>query len=140
MEERARAPAARSRTTLSERFADVRSTSRALAAPLSAEDCAIQSMPDASPVKWHLAHTTCFFETFVLSRVDAARKPFHPAFRMLFNSYYNAIGERHPRPQRGLLSRPALDEVLAYRSEIEHEVSELLESNALAEDVRELIE
>src|ERR1700760_2493140 len=131
MEERARAPAARSRTTLSERFADVRATSRALAVPLSAEDCAIQSMPDASPVKWHLAHTTWFFETFILSKVDAAREPFHPAFRVLFNSYYNSVGDKHPRPQRGLLSRPSLDEVLRYREAIEDELGALIAADRL---------
>jgi ergothioneine biosynthesis protein EgtB len=104
---------------LRERFAAVRATTLALAAPLSAEDCALQSMPDASPVKWHLAHTTWFFETFVLQRHLRGYRPFDPAFRVLYNSYYNAIGERHPRPERGLLSRPALDEVLAYRVHVE---------------------
>jgi hypothetical protein len=79
-----------------------------LAEPLSAEDCCAQSMPDASPVKWHLAHTTWFFETFVLEPNEAGFRPFHPAFRVLFNSYYNGVGARHPRPQRGLLTRPAL--------------------------------
>src|SRR5690349_24989384 len=99
--------------SLAQAFCAVRSHSEALAAPLTAEDCAVQSMPDASPVKWHLAHTTWFFETFVLERQDPRRTPFHPAFRVLFNSYYHAVGERHPRPQRGLLSRPSLQEVLA---------------------------
>jgi ergothioneine biosynthesis protein EgtB len=139
MKERARAPAARS-SSLSQRFTEVRAMSRALAAPLTAEDCAIQSMPDASPVKWHLAHTTWFFETFVLSRARPERTPFHPAFRMLFNSYYNAVGDRHPRPQRGLLSRPALEEVLAYRGQVEHEISELLEAGTLGSDLLALIE
>src|SRR5687768_12948828 len=108
--------------SLAERFAGVRATTRALAAPLSAEDCAIQSMPDASPVKWHLAHTTWFFETFILDAATPGRTPFHPAFKVLFNSYYNAVGEKHPRPQRGLLSRPSLEEVLAYRASIEAEL------------------
>src|SRR3954470_19749659 len=107
------AHAANAPCALAQRFSEVRAATRALAAPLTAEDCAIQSMPDASPVKWHLAHTTWFFETFVLERHDPARTPFHPAFRVLFNSYYHAVGERHPRPQRGLLSRPSLPEVLA---------------------------
>ena len=76
--------------------------SLALAAPLSAEDCQVQSMPDASPTKWHLAHITWFFETFVLERFEAGFVPFDPAFRVLFNSYYQGVGEQHPRPQRGL--------------------------------------
>src|SRR5690242_1792914 len=111
---------------LAERFRSVRAVTRSLAAPLSAEDCAIQSMPDASPVKWHLAHTTWFFETFILSKADPEREPFHPAFRVLFNSYYNAVGDKHPRPQRGLLSRPSLDDVLRYRDRIEEELSQLI--------------
>ncbi|MGZ5041151.1 MAG: ergothioneine biosynthesis protein EgtB [Usitatibacter sp.] len=121
-------------------FMSVRDATRALAAPLSAEDCAIQSMPDASPTKWHLAHTTWFFETFILTRHDPAREPFHQAFRVLFNSYYNAVGEKHPRPQRGLLSRPSLDEVLAYRHRVEQEILELLERGALEPDLLALVD
>jgi ergothioneine biosynthesis protein EgtB len=104
---------------LARRFETVRATSAQLAAPLSAEDCALQSMPDASPVKWHLAHTTWFFETFLLERFVDGYRPFHPQFRMLFNSYYNAVGARHPRPERGLLSRPTLEDVQAYRGHVE---------------------
>ena len=87
--------------------------------PLSPEDCCAQSMPDASPVKWHLAHTTWFFETFVLEKHEENFAPFHPAFRVLFNSYYNAIGDRHPRPQRGMLTRPSLVDVRAYREDVD---------------------
>ena len=76
-------------------------------------------MPDASPVKWHLGHTTWFFETFVLAPHVAGYRAFDPAYRVLFNSYYNAIGDRHPRPERGMLSRPGLDEVLAYRRHVD---------------------
>ena len=126
--------------SLAERFAAVRESTRRLAARLSPEDCAIQSMPEASPTKWHLAHTTWFFETFILSRRDASRPPFHPAFRVLFNSYYNAVGERHPRPQRGLLSRPSLDEVLAYRHQIESEVLESIASGTLEPALEALVE
>ncbi len=126
--------------TLVERFASVRATTRDLAAPLSDEDCAIQSMPDASPVKWHLAHTTWFFETFILARHDPQRKPFHPAFRVLFNSYYNSVGEKHPRPQRGLLSRPSLSDVLEYRSQVDAEMVALLGGRELAEELRTLAE
>jgi len=108
------------------RFAAVRRHSLALAEPLSAEDCCAQSMPDASPVKWHLAHTAWFFETFVLEPNEAGFHPFHPAFRVLFNSYYNGVGARHPRPQRGLLTRPALVEVLAYRANVDERMQALL--------------
>ncbi|HSJ98844.1 MAG TPA: ergothioneine biosynthesis protein EgtB [Myxococcota bacterium] len=139
---RAGAPAAATAGTpaLAQRYRAVRATTRALATPLSAEDCAIQSMPDASPVKWHLAHTTWFFETFVLSRHDPRRAPFDPAFRVLFNSYYNAVGDKHPRPQRGLLSRPALGEVMAYRDRVDEEMQELLECGALAPELQALAE
>jgi ergothioneine biosynthesis protein EgtB len=122
------------------RFMAVRDATRALAAPLSPEDCAIQSMPDASPTKWHLAHTTWFFETFILARHDPARAPFHPAFKVLFNSYYNAVGDKHPRPQRGLLSRPSLDEVLAYRDAVEREVVSLLHAGALDRELEALVD
>ncbi len=108
------------------RYADVRAHTLALAAPLSDEDCGAQSMADASPVKWHLAHTTWFFETFVLERFEPHFAPFHAAFRVLFNSYYNGIGERHPRPQRGLLTRPAMREVRAYRTDVDARMARLL--------------
>ena len=100
------------------RLRAVRSRTEALAAPLSAEDCCVQAMPDASPVKWHLGHTTWFFETFVLERFESDYVPVHPAFRVLFNSYYQQVGERHPRPQRGLLTRPPLAEVYQYRASV----------------------
>jgi ergothioneine biosynthesis protein EgtB len=83
-------------------------------------------MPDASPVKWHLAHTTWFFETFILEPREAGFAPFHPAFRVLFNSYYNGVGAKHPRAQRGLLTRPSLDEVLAYRADVDRRMARLL--------------
>jgi ergothioneine biosynthesis protein EgtB len=97
----------------------VRAQTLALAAPLSAEDCGLQSMPDASPVKWHLAHTSWFFETFVLEPGLPRFAPYREEFRVLFNSYYVTVGERHPRPERGMLSRPSLDEVLAYRASVD---------------------
>jgi ergothioneine biosynthesis protein EgtB len=102
-----------------EKYVAIREASARLAAPLSAEDCTIQSMPDASPVKWHLAHTTWFFETFVLAPHQRGYRVFDPEYGYLFNSYYNAIGARHPRPERGMLSRPSLDEVLAYRRHVD---------------------
>jgi ergothioneine biosynthesis protein EgtB len=115
---------------LAEIFSTVRSRSLALAKPLSAEDCVVQSMPDASPVKWHLAHTTWFFETFVLEQHEAGFKPFNPQFRVLFNSYYNAVGDKHPRPERGMLTRPALAEVMAYRDNVDARLLALLHAKA----------
>ncbi len=102
-----------------ERWEKVRRRSLAIAAPLSPEDCVAQSMPDASPIKWHLAHTTWFFETFILEALEPGFQAFHPSFRVLFNSYYNGIGEKHPRAQRGLLTRPSLEQVLAYRQDVD---------------------
>jgi ergothioneine biosynthesis protein EgtB len=122
------------------RFASIRNASLALAAPLSAEDCAIQSMPDASPVKWHLAHTTWFFETFVLAPARPGYAAFDPAFRVLFNSYYNAVGDKHPRPERGMLSRPGLDQVLAYRRHVDAAMRDLLACGALRAEVADLVE
>jgi len=116
-------PEAADAAALAERFRSVRGASERLAAPLSAEDCSAQSMPDASPVKWHLAHTAWFFETFVLAVARPELAPFDPAFRVLFNSYYNAVGAQHPRPRRGLLTRPSLARVLAYRAHVDRHVS-----------------
>lgn len=115
------------------RFQTVRAASVALAEPLSDEDCCAQSMPDASPIKWHLAHTTWFFETFILERLEQGFRPFHPAFRVLFNSYYNGVGEKHPRPQRGLLTRPAMAEVRAYRANVDERMSVLISAGVGAE-------
>ncbi len=114
--------------SLKQRYREVRAQSLALVAGLSPEDCCAQSMPDASPVKWHLAHVTWFFETFILEPHEPGFVPFHPAFRMLFNSYYNGVGERHARPHRGLLTRPALDEVLAYRAHVDARIDALLDA------------
>lgn len=104
----------------------VRTHTEVLAAALSAEDACAQSMPDASPAKWHLAHTSWFFETFVLERFEPGFVPHAAAYRVLFNSYYNAVGDKHPRPERGLLTRPSLDEVKAYRGAIDRRVLALL--------------
>ncbi len=114
------------RAALARRYHAVRARSLALVAPLSPEDCQAQSMPDASPAKWHLAHVTWFFETFVLERFEPGFQPFHPAFRALFNSYYNGVGEPFSRPQRGLLTRPDLAEVLRWRAEVDQRVARLL--------------
>ncbi len=101
-----------------ELFDRVRAQTVGLAAPLSPEDMVLQSMPDASPTKWHLAHTTWFFEEFVL----AGSPPFRPEYSFLFNSYYDAVGERHPRAQRGMLSRPSVAEILEYRRAVDDRV------------------
>ncbi|MDI1239538.1 MAG: ergothioneine biosynthesis protein EgtB [Polaromonas sp.] len=119
-------PADGSASKLCSRFEQIRAQTEALTAPLSAEDCQLQSMPDASPAKWHLAHLTWFFETFILERFEPDFKPFDAGFRVLFNSYYNGVGDKYPRPKRGLISRPAFDEVLAYRAEVDERVLALL--------------
>ena len=120
-------PMAQGADALRLRFAEVRAHSVGLAAPLSPEDQCIQSMPDASPTKWHLAHTTWFFETVLLQMHSTGYQPFDARFHFLFNSYYEALGPRHPRPQRGLLTRPSIDEVHAYRQHVDASVMALLE-------------
>jgi ergothioneine biosynthesis protein EgtB len=114
------------RRSLANRYRAVRSATMNLCDPLSAEDCAIQSMEDASPAKWHLAHTTWFFETMVLEAHQANYHPFHPEYRVLFNSYYNSVGAQYPRPKRGLLSRPPLDEVQRYRRSVDRAIEALI--------------
>jgi ergothioneine biosynthesis protein EgtB len=120
------------------RYAAVRARTEALAAPLSAEDACVQAMPDASPAKWHLAHTTWFFETFLLKTQDPGYQEFHPAFSYLFNSYYNALGERHPRPRRGLLTRPSLDEVKAYRRHVDAALTAAIAAGTCRAELLEL--
>lgn len=117
---------------LARRLAGVRAQTLALVEGLSAEDCQLQSMPDASPIKWHLAHTSWFFETFVLQPHVAGHAPFDPAFRTLFNSYYVGVGARAPRVERGLMSRPSLERVLAYRAAVDAALQQALASDALA--------
>ena len=107
-------------------FAAVRSQSRQRCAGLSAEDQALQSMPDASPGKWHLAHTTWFFEALVLQAHAPGYRPADARWAALFNSYYESLGPRHPRPQRGLLSRPSLDQVWAYREQVDAAVQDFI--------------
>src|SRR5262249_26999175 len=102
---------------LSSAYTEVRAFTEELARPLSPEDAGLQSMPDASPTKWHLAHTTWFFETFVLAK--SGEPAFDPSFGYLFNSYYEAVGPRHCRARRGMLSRPSLAEVLRYRADVD---------------------
>ncbi|MEZ6141318.1 MAG: ergothioneine biosynthesis protein EgtB [Zavarzinella sp.] len=109
-----------------EQYHKVRNQTLLLCEHLSSEDCQLQSMPDASPAKWHLAHTTWFFEAFLLNELPGYR-PFSLDFQYLFNSYYNSLGERHPRHQRGLLSRPNLTEILQYRSHVDAAIADYTE-------------
>ena len=120
------------------RLSRVRSLTEELAAPLSPEDQTVQSMPDASPTKWHLAHTTWFFETFVLRPHASRYRVFDPRYEYLFNSYYEALGPRHPRPQRGLITRPGVEEVLAYRRHVTAAMLDFLETDRAASELVEL--
>ncbi len=128
---------------LAERFLAVRQQTEKLIKPLSAEDCQLQSMPDASPAKWHLAHLTWFFETFLLEKFEKNFQPFDAGFRVLFNSYYNGVGDKYPRPRRGLISRPTLGEVLDYRAHVNQRMLDTLahmEAHGSAQQKKELAE
>ena len=115
-----------STTTVRNAYADVRRHTERLCAALTPEDQCVQSMPDASPAKWHRAHTTWFFEEFVLRRARPEYAAFDPSYRYLFNSYYENVGPRHPRPQRGLLTRPGAAEIDAYRAHVDEAMLSLL--------------
>jgi ergothioneine biosynthesis protein EgtB len=112
---------------MSERYAHVRAATEQLAAPLSAEDQTIQSMPDASPTKWHRAHTTWFFETFVLTPHARSYRPCDDRFGYLFNSYYEAVGPRHARPSRGMITRPGAGDITRYRTHVDEAMQRLLD-------------
>jgi ergothioneine biosynthesis protein EgtB len=111
-------------------YRSVRRLSQELCAPLALDDYQIQTIPEVSPPKWHLAHVTWFFETFLLKPFLADYHPFHPRFEYLFNSYYETVGQFHPRRHRGLLSRPTLEEVYQYRAHVDSQMEVLLESSA----------
>lgn len=116
------------RSALLQRYESVRGHTERLAAPLSPEDQTVQSMPDVSPTKWHRAHVTWFFETFVLADLQPGFAPFQDSYWFLFNSYYEALGPRHARPMRGVISRPGAHEVGDYRSHVDARMADLLDS------------
>ena len=108
-------------------YVRVRATTERLASLLSAEDQTVQTMPDVSPTKWHRAHVTWFFETFVLGEYATDYRAFDEAYAYIFNSYYEAVGARHPRPERGLLSRPGIDEIARYRAYVDGQMGALFQ-------------
>jgi ergothioneine biosynthesis protein EgtB len=120
-------------------YQTVREASRRLGAPLSDADAAVQSMPDASPAKWHLAHTTWFFERMVLEQNLRGYRAFDPQFNFLFNSYYESIGARQPRPRRGMITRPSLEAIYAYRAHVDRAMASLMQDD-LPPAVADLIE
>jgi ergothioneine biosynthesis protein EgtB len=124
---------------LSRLYRSVREATARLGAPLSDADATVQSMPDASPAKWHLAHTTWFFERMILEQNLPGYRAFDPEFNFLFNSYYESIGARQPRPRRGMITRPSLETVYAYRDHVDRAIASLIEDD-LRPAVAELIE
>jgi len=134
-------PDAGGESALARRYAHVRAQTLLLTTPLSAEDQTVQSMPDTSPAKWHQAHTAWFFETFLLRVYDPDYEVFDPGFAFLFNSYYEAVGPRRARPARGLVTRPSLSEVRAYRRHVDQAMAALLAGPAAADPaVQALVE
>src|SRR5271155_5447166 len=114
-------------SSLLARFKTIRQATKHLCSPLSPEDMMVQSCPEASPVKWHLAHTSWFFETFVLREFAAGYQPYHPDFHWLFNSYYNSLGEMPEKKLRASFSRPPLDAILAYRTHVDAAMTVLMQ-------------
>jgi ergothioneine biosynthesis protein EgtB len=125
--------------SLLQRYQQVRQTSEKICQPLAIEDYPIQSMPDVSPPKWHLAHTTWFFETFILIPYLPGYTVFNPQFGYLFNSYYEAVGARHPRHQRGLLSRPTVAQIYCYRAHVDRSMQALLSNDSIAPNLADLL-
>lgn len=127
-------------STLLSKYQVVRSVTRSLAAPMSAEDQMVQSCPEASPMKWHQAHTTWFFETFVLRPFVPNYKPFCEDFRRIFNSYYNSLGDAIPdKASRPFLSRPTLDEILEFRRYVDNAIESILEDPGDGELERRIV-
>src|ERR1700761_1983662 len=127
-----------STASLLSRYQSVRAATLNFCESLSPEDLMVQSCPEASPVKWHLAHTSWFFETFVLREFVAAYQPFHPDFKWLFNSYYKALGEMPEKKLRASFSRPPLDQILAYREHVDLAIGRLLEQGSEDEAMRRI--
>jgi ergothioneine biosynthesis protein EgtB len=126
---------------LTDRYPAVRAATEKLCESLAEEDCIVQSMPDVSPTKWHLAHVTWFFETFILRPYSSDYRQMDPRYEFLFNSYYEAVGQQYPRPRRGLLTRPSLREVYAYRAHVDEAMVELLRSDpGPSPDLPDLVE
>jgi ergothioneine biosynthesis protein EgtB len=123
-------------TTIAHHFQQVRDLTLDLCKTLTPEDMTIQSMPDASPAKWHLAHSSWFFENFLLVPHLKGYRLFNPNFNHLFNSYYYSVGSMHPRPERGLLSRPGVDEVVRYRAHVDEHIHKLLETRSSEPELR----
>ncbi|MDJ0705744.1 MAG: ergothioneine biosynthesis protein EgtB [Leptolyngbyaceae cyanobacterium MO_188.B28] len=128
-----------SNRSLAECYHQIRQLTERLCHPLETEDYGVQTMPDVSPPKWHLGHTAWFFETFLLLPNLRDYELFHPKFGYLFNSYYEAVGDRHPRPQRGLLSRPTVEEVYRYRAYVDQAMQRLLRVQAENSDLESLL-
>jgi ergothioneine biosynthesis protein EgtB len=126
-------------SSLAQRFSDVRAATETLASRLSPEDQTAQSMPDASPTKWHRAHTTWFFEEFLL-RPDPSYTEYDPSYRYLFNSYYEAVGPRHPRPHRGLVTRPGVADIARYREYVQDHLIRALEGGRFDDKAQKLVE
>jgi ergothioneine biosynthesis protein EgtB len=126
------------RSSIATQYRQVRQLTDLIVEPLSAEDCMVQSMEDVSPTRWHLAHTTWFFETFILQK-QPGYEAYGPQFNFLFNSYYNTVGKQFPRPQRGFVSRPGLAEIKRYREYVDDQVMKLLASDAISDEVAETI-
>ena len=129
----------RALASLASQYVSVRQQTDALTATLTPEDLMVQSCPEASPAKWHLAHTSWFFETFILSSHLPGYRPFHPQFRDLFNSYYNAVGQQPEKALRNTFSRPALEEIRKYRAHVDEHMLKLLQSGSAAAEAQKLV-
>ncbi len=136
---RLQSPQISAATSLDARYQQVRAATESLCSPLATDDYALQSMPDASPAKWHIAHTSWFFEEFVLQAAIEDYRFFDPSYRYLFNSYYESVGPRHARPERGLLSRPTAEQIWAYRAHVDDEMQALLERDSLSPELQQVV-